>query len=84
MTNWGLGINQSLIAARLQGVYWSGNPVLFAPIRLREGSNQNIREEIMSQAELALTSTRGQGMTKDERFVIFASSTGTVFEWYDF
>jgi MFS family permease len=23
-------------------------------------------------------------MSKDERFVIFASSTGTVFEWYDF
>ena len=27
---------------------------------------------------------RSQGMTKDERFVIFASSLGTVFEWYDF
>ena len=24
------------------------------------------------------------GLTKDERFVILASSTGTVFEWYDF
>jgi len=24
------------------------------------------------------------GMSKDERFVVFASSTGTVFEWYDF
>ncbi len=29
-------------------------------------------------------SARGKGMTKDEKFVIFASSTGTVFEWYDF
>jgi MFS family permease len=29
-------------------------------------------------------SARGKGLTKDERFVIFASSTGTVFEWYDF
>jgi MFS family permease len=27
---------------------------------------------------------RGGGMTKDERFVILASSLGTVFEWYDF
>ncbi len=27
---------------------------------------------------------RGTGMTKDEKFVILASSTGTVFEWYDF
>ena len=25
-----------------------------------------------------------KGMSKDEKFVIFASSTGTVFEWYDF
>src|SRR5213593_3131000 len=29
-------------------------------------------------------SARGRGMTKDERRVIFASSLGTVFEWYDF
>ena len=27
---------------------------------------------------------RASGMTKEERFVIFASSVGTVFEWYDF
>src|ERR1700741_2326110 len=30
------------------------------------------------------TSGRASGMTKDEKFVIFASSLGTVFEWYDF
>jgi MFS family permease len=30
------------------------------------------------------TSARAAGMTRDERFVIFASSAGTVFEWYDF
>jgi MFS family permease len=28
--------------------------------------------------------TRGRGMSRAERFVIFASSIGTVFEWYDF
>jgi MFS family permease len=27
---------------------------------------------------------RGTGMTRAEKFVIFASSVGTVFEWYDF
>lgn len=27
---------------------------------------------------------RGRGLSQDERFVVFASSTGTVFEWYDF
>ena len=35
-------------------------------------------------ATMAATSTRAGGMTKDERFVILASSLGTVFEWYDF
>ena len=35
-------------------------------------------------ATMAQTSTRESGMTKDEKFVIFASSLGTVFEWYDF
>jgi MFS family permease len=29
-------------------------------------------------------STRGRGMTSEEKFVIFASSLGTTFEWYDF
>jgi MFS family permease len=33
---------------------------------------------------IAATSARSGGMTKDERFVILASSLGTVFEWYDF
>ena len=35
-------------------------------------------------ATVTTTSPRASGMTKDERFVIFASSLGTVFEWYDF
>src|SRR4029453_15444171 len=33
---------------------------------------------------LTLTRGRAEGMTADERRVIFASSLGTVFEWYDF
>ncbi len=33
---------------------------------------------------IAATQVRTGGMTKDERFVILASSLGTVFEWYDF
>src|SRR5689334_22814138 len=33
---------------------------------------------------MAATPVRAGGMTKDERFVILASSLGTVFEWYDF
>jgi hypothetical protein len=35
-------------------------------------------------ATLTTTSSKATGMTKDERFVIIASSLGTVFEWYDF
>src|SRR4051812_29593806 len=31
-----------------------------------------------------VTSARGAGINQNERFVIFASSLGTVFEWYDF
>src|SRR5213595_3430580 len=38
----------------------------------------------MSTATAADVSPRGRGMTGDEKFVIFASSLGTVFEWYDF
>jgi MFS family permease len=33
---------------------------------------------------MTAVSARSGGMTKDERFVILASSLGTVFEWYDF
>src|SRR3979411_3268897 len=33
---------------------------------------------------MAAPQARTGGMTKDERFVILASSLGTVFEWYDF
>ncbi|HEY2976464.1 MAG TPA: MFS transporter, partial [Burkholderiaceae bacterium] len=31
-----------------------------------------------------VAATGDRGMTRDERKVIFASSLGTVFEWYDF
>jgi MFS family permease len=33
---------------------------------------------------MTATQARTGGMTKEERFVILASSLGTVFEWYDF
>jgi MFS family permease len=33
---------------------------------------------------MTVSQARAGGMTKDERFVILASSLGTVFEWYDF
>src|ERR1700675_4867866 len=35
-------------------------------------------------ATMTVTSARATGMSKDEKFIIFASSLGTVFEWYDF
>jgi MFS family permease len=35
-------------------------------------------------ATMAATAERDRSMTSEERFVIFASSLGTVFEWYDF
>jgi MFS family permease len=33
---------------------------------------------------MTVGSAKSAGMTRDEKFVIFASSLGTVFEWYDF
>src|SRR6202158_3362445 len=33
---------------------------------------------------ITATSARASGMTGEEKFVIFASSLGTIFEWYDF
>ncbi|MGJ4905689.1 MFS transporter [Bradyrhizobium sp. HKCCYLRH2060] len=38
----------------------------------------------MPMSTMVATQARAGGMTKDERFVILASSLGTVFEWYDF
>src|SRR6202795_4649784 len=35
-------------------------------------------------ATMTHASARGSGMTGEEKFIIFASSLGTVFEWYDF
>src|ERR1700712_3193635 len=38
----------------------------------------------MSVTATALAADRNRSMTAEERKVIFASSLGTVFEWYDF
>src|ERR1700675_3308806 len=38
----------------------------------------------MATTTLPNPSARGTGMTSEEKFVIFASSLGTIFEWYDF
>ncbi|HXW49334.1 MAG TPA: MFS transporter [Xanthobacteraceae bacterium] len=38
----------------------------------------------MPMTTMALNPPRSGGMTSEERLVIFASSLGTVFEWYDF
>jgi MFS family permease len=38
----------------------------------------------MAETNVAQVPGKGAGITKEERMVIFASSLGTVFEWYDF
>jgi MFS family permease len=38
----------------------------------------------MFMTTMAVDTPRTGGMTKEERLVVFASSTGTVLEWYDF
>jgi MFS family permease len=37
-----------------------------------------------TMTQVSSTSMRAGRMTREEKFVIFASSLGTVFEWYDF
>ena len=37
-----------------------------------------------SMTTMAVNTPRSEGMTSEQRLVIFASSLGTVFEWYDF
>jgi MFS family permease len=37
-----------------------------------------------TMVQVPVSPTLGSGMTGEEKFVIFASSLGTVFEWYDF
>src|SRR5579872_4717043 len=37
-----------------------------------------------SMTTMALGTPKAGGMTSEQRLVIFASSLGTVFEWYDF
>src|SRR5450631_4681319 len=51
--------------------------------RVGQGLHQRFGERF-KMSTLAATEVRSGGMTKDERFVILASSLGTVFEWYDF
>jgi MFS family permease len=43
---------------------------------------RRLRDGLMTM--LARPSPRGAGVTQQEKFVIFASSVGTIFEWYDF
>ncbi len=47
-------------------------------------SNQKINDRGNAMATMTATGGREVGMTSEQRMVIFASSLGTVFEWYDF
>src|ERR1700758_714697 len=50
----------------------------------KAGARERIFSGSIPMATITTTSPRARGMTKDERFIILASSLGTVFEWYDF
>src|SRR6201993_1585328 len=39
---------------------------------------------MITAVQTATLPTRTSGLTREERFVVFASSLGTMFEWYDF
>src|SRR6201997_5400647 len=50
----------------------------------KAGARERIFSGSIPMATITTTSPQARGMTKDERFIILASSLGTVFEWYDF
>jgi MFS family permease len=50
----------------------------------RLGREETQFGERLNMSTMAVSQAGAGGMTKDERFVILASSLGTVFEWYDF
>src|SRR5580704_13173514 len=54
------------------------------PIRRMGASLHQRFRERTNMSTMVATQARTGGMTSDERFVILASSLGTVFEWYDF
>src|SRR2546429_7931701 len=58
----------------------------FQAARVGPGKRPDHRRPLGEFPMTTLTLTRqpAEGMTSDERRVIFASSLGTVFEWYDF
>src|SRR5206468_1854744 len=45
---------------------------------------QRVSREENTMAMASTAGRTGRGMTREEKKVIFASSLGTVFEWYDF
>jgi MFS family permease len=47
-------------------------------------NNDNNTDRDNAMATMTATGGREAGMTSEQRMVIFASSLGTVFEWYDF
>src|SRR5271169_2333339 len=58
-------------------------PIWPGPAHGDEPCNNDFGER-SKMSTMAATEVRTGGMTSDERFVIFASSLGTIFEWYDF
>src|SRR6185436_16968918 len=66
-----------------RGCYRWGEAQLIRPSSARGGLCINDFGET-EMSTMTATSGKAAGMTKDERFVILASSLGTVFEWYDF
>src|SRR5450631_732918 len=48
------------------------------------GTQTKTRTGTTPMTTIAHPSVQTAGMTSEEKFVIFASSLGTIFEWYDF
>src|SRR4249920_958182 len=71
---------------RVSGVFldWGSLTRLGGRLSLTRNRKQKPTIGTTHMATMAQASARTGGMSKDEKFVIFASSLGTIFEWYDF
>src|SRR4029453_13166095 len=84
---------QVRVSAQGRKSYWGGfhadvtlepRPGLIRHDRASGARGNAFFGERLNMSTMAVSQAGAGGMTKDERFVILASSLGTVFEWYDF
>src|SRR5690242_3560365 len=91
---WRSGRSSHINRARAKSLIWRVFTAMLPSLRVpcrqaRHAEGQGLHRQIVGESNaMTMAATAGEvrtgGMTAEERKVIFASSLGTVFEWYDF